>query len=46
MGMEEPESDCAIYHIVVSGHAWIQVGDDPIKHLKTGDITVIPHGDA
>lgn len=34
------------YHVVTSGSCWCETADAPPLHLDTGDVVVIPHGDA
>jgi AraC-like DNA-binding protein len=34
------------YHIVSAGACWITLADSPAVRLESGDVVVIPHGDA
>lgn len=34
------------YHIVILGSCWVSVGGAPPERLETGDILLVPHGDA
>ncbi len=35
-----------IFHLLIDGSAFVQIGDDPAIGLGAGDIVVFPHGDA
>lgn len=39
-----PMEGCMMFHIVTSGHGWLQVdGAEPVR-LQAGSLTLIPHG--
>jgi AraC-like DNA-binding protein/mannose-6-phosphate isomerase-like protein (cupin superfamily) len=37
--------DCVLFHVVTSGHCWLEVeGADPVR-LQPGEFTLVPHGE-
>ncbi len=40
-------ADCiALFHILIEGHCWLQMGDAPALSIDDGTAIVLPHGDA
>ncbi len=39
-----PIEGCMMFHIVTTGHGWLQVGDAKPSLLQAGSLTLIPHG--
>ena len=35
-----------LYHLLIDGRAFVQLGDQPSIELKPGDIVIFPHGDS
>src|ERR1700755_2233927 len=33
------------YHVITEGECWASIPDEPLMHLKAGDVLVVPHGD-
>ena len=39
-----PLKGCMMFHIITSGHAWLEIeGADPLR-LQAGSLTLVPHG--
>ncbi len=42
-----PGTDCIVsYHVVIKGPCWATVENEPPLRLESGDILLLPHGDA
>lgn len=37
--------DSIMFHVVTSGHCWLEVGDGDPRLLQPGDFSLVPHGD-
>jgi len=43
----EPEADrVVIYHLILEGTCWIELGNQPPLLLEAGEVVLLPHGDA
>ncbi|MGE5636997.1 MAG: AraC family transcriptional regulator [Nocardioidaceae bacterium] len=42
-GLEIPARDCASFHFVAEGAAWLNAGNERLP-LRAGDLVVLPHG--
>lgn len=41
------QTDCiTIFHIMVQGQCWITVNGQPLIRMETGDVIILPHGEA
>jgi len=44
-GMELPPiGDCLMFHVVISGHCWLDVEGTDLTPLHHGDLALVPHG--
>jgi AraC-like DNA-binding protein len=40
-----PMKDSLIFHVVTSGHCWLEVEGAPHRLLREGDLSLVPHGE-
>jgi AraC-like DNA-binding protein len=45
-GLAKDRLDGAPFHLVLEGHCWIQLDGEGAIELSSGDLVVLPHGDA
>lgn len=44
-GLELPPfPDCLMFHLVTSGHCWLEVEGEDARPLQSGDFVLVPHG--
>lgn len=39
-----PFEDCMMFHIITSGHCWLEVDGDEPRLLQQGSLALVPHG--
>ena len=39
-----PFEDCMMFHVVTSGHCWLEVDGDEPRLLQQGSLALVPHG--
>ena len=39
-----PMPDCLMFHLVTSGHCWLELDGEDARPLQSGDFVLVPHG--